>query len=131
MNYIGAKNEVCDLYKKELKAHREKYNCTKHVVPFPKGQLDCIISDVKKRRNVDKDIDKQLVRKQVLRKNTRILTPSGPLFPLAAVEPHILQIILAMLEIRESMSAKQCIQFINSAIDGTPSQQKLIENKKD
>ena len=79
MNFIGAKNEVSEIFLKELKAHRKKHKDKKHIVPFPKGQLDCIISDVKERRNIDEGI----IDRRILRGNVGAFTPSGPPLPLA------------------------------------------------
>ena len=109
--------------------HKQAHVYDLKVPKFPTGRLDAIIDEVKKKRKIDASISKKFVRKRICRNKVTVVTPSGPDSPLAAIEPKILQVILAMAEIREPLQPSRCVQLINDMIQGTPSQQKLIEFK--
>ena len=74
-------------------------------------------------------ITKKFVRQRISKDAVIVVTASGPDSPLAAVEPDIVKLILAMSEIREPLRPSRCLNLINDMIKGTPSQQKLIDFK--
>ena len=54
---------------------------------------------------------------------------SGPLPPLIAIEPQIYELVLQMTKHRIPLRAGQGTLMVNSAIEGTKSQQALIDFK--
>ena len=58
-------------------------------------------------------ITKKFVQKRICRDTVTILTPKGPDSPLSAIEPTILELILAMAEIRDPLQPSRCILLIN------------------
>ena len=131
LNVRAAKNEICSIYKNELDVHKAHHFGINRHVKFPTGRLDEIINEVRKKRKLSEDvkITKKFVRQRISKDTVIVVTASGPDSPLAAVEPDIVKLILAMSEIREPLRPSRCLNLINDMIKGTPSQQKLIDFK--
>ena len=132
MNVKAAKNEICQIYHDEKKRHKSEHQGIAKKRNFPAGRLDQIIKEVKEKRNIGEDvlISKKFIRKRIENDRITVITPSGPDSPLAAIEPLIVKLILAMAEIREPLTPSRCIPLINDLICDTASQQKLIEFKQ-
>lgn len=111
----------------ELKQHKEAHKNDRGIPYFPTGRLDAIIDEVKKKGKIETTISKKFVGKRISRNKITVVTPSSPDSPLAAIEPTILKLILAMADSREPLQPSRCIQVINDLIKDTPSQAKLID----
>ena len=98
-----------------------------------KGTYKAIHDKVKHDRNLPESFDCSYssIRQRIV--NDNIFVPidkrPGPLTPLAAIEPKIHEVILLMAKHRIPLRAGQGTVMINSAIEGTQSQQKLIDYK--
>ena len=94
--------------------------------------LDEIITEVKKRNNLLEEvmINKTLIRSRI-KKNIFVRNGhSGPSSPLASIDPHIVEMLIFLSEMRESITPSNCINLINSMIIGTEAQKALIAWKK-
>lgn len=92
-----------------------------------------IIKDVSKKRNVPSDcVTPDAIRRRVSRKSEFIEVhhSRGLSSPLLPIEPTILELILWMAKIRESLSTSQAIQLVNDVIQDTNHQHKLIQWKE-
>lgn len=94
-----------------------------------------IVTEVRQKRNLPQDfeIKKNTVQRRIER--NRIVIDAheckgGVDTPLADIEPSIVQIVLCMTKLRQSLTSRQIIQLVNSSIEGTVHQQKLIALKK-
>ena len=65
---------------------------------------------MKEKRNIGEDvlISKKFIRKRIENDRITVITPSGPDSPLAAIEPLIVKVILAMAEICEPLTPSRC-----------------------
>jgi hypothetical protein len=93
-----------------------------------------IVMEVKNKRNLpdDFEIKKNTVTRRLQRKKI-IVEPhecmGGLDSPLAEIEPSIVQIVLCMTKFRQSLTSREIMQLVNSAIEGTIHQEKLIAFK--
>jgi hypothetical protein len=120
---ISTKNEIAHRFFTEKNAARKK---------LKRGRLDEIITEVKKRNNLSEDvvINKTLIRSRI-KKNIFVRNGhSGPSSPLASIEPHIVEMLIVLSKMRESLTPGNCINLINSLLVGTETQKALIAWKK-
>jgi hypothetical protein len=94
-----------------------------------------IVSDVREKMNLPEnfEIKKVTVRRRILRKKTLVEAHEcmgGLDTPLAEIEPSLVEIILCMSKLRQSLTTNQITQLVNSCIDGTVHQRNLIAFKK-
>ena len=74
-------------------------------------------------------INKALIRQRV-KQNLFVGTGHGGTYlPLAMIELHIVDMLIVLARMRESLSPTQCIHFINDLIKGTEAHNALIKFK--
>ena len=118
---VAAKNEITQKY------YEAKTNCKKVL----DGTLVKIIEDVKKKRKLPHDvqINSDTIRRRVSRGNI-FITSHGPQSPLEALEEVVVELIIQMARIRQSLTPSKGLDLVNSLICGTEHQHALIEWKK-
>lgn len=94
-----------------------------------------IVNETKTKHNlpVDFEIKKNTVLKRISREKTVLEgyeTKGGHVSPLLEIEPSIVQLVLCMSKFRQALTSVQIMDLVNSCIQGTEYQQKLIEYKK-
>ena len=124
MAIIAAKNEICLQFDEDKKRAGKKR--------LGRGYLTKLISRVKASNGLgaDVDISEACVRQRY--KKARLFledSKTGPISPLRACEMEFVQVLIQMAKMRQSLSPSQGICLINSMIDGTQTQQDLIEFK--
>jgi len=97
--------------------------------------FDDIVSIVKKKLDLPDEIvvkrntvDKRIARKHLIVDSYK--TKGGPESPLSELEPTFVEILLMMSKIKAPLTPPQMKDFINSAINGSEHQEKLIAYKK-
>mmetsp|Transcript_13739 Transcript_13739/g.25867 ORF Transcript_13739/g.25867 Transcript_13739/m.25867 type:complete len:274 (-) Transcript_13739:1313-2134(-) len=94
-----------------------------------------IVTEIKQKRNlpVDFEVKKDTVMKRIARDKTILKAhqqKGGHCSPLEEIEPSIVQLVMCMLKFRQALTSAQIKDLVNSAIDSTEYQQKLIDYKK-
>jgi hypothetical protein len=121
----AAINKIADEYNQEvMKANGAR---------VPKGTFKEIHDRVKHELNLPANFEcgYDLIKQRI--KKNKVFVPidytSGPLPPLIAIEPRIYELVLQMAKHRIPLRAGQGTLMVNSAIEGTKSQQALIDFK--
>jgi hypothetical protein len=104
-------------------------------ITMTKDHFDEVVSNVKKKLDLPEElvIKRDTVNKRITRKKLVLdvhESQGGPESPLSEVEPTFVEIILMMSKIKEPLTPPEIKDFINSSIQGTEYQEKLIEFKK-
>lgn len=94
-----------------------------------------IVNEVRKKRNLPEsfEIKRSTVKKRIQRNKTVVDAhekKGGVDTPLADIEPIIVEMVLCMSKMRQPLTSTEIIQLVNSSIEGTEYQQKLIDFKK-
>ncbi len=120
---FAAKNEIATLYLEEKKKYKNKGE------KLPNNWLQNQIRTVCAKRGIPSSISisEATIRS---RKGKNILQGGGPETLMALVEPHLIQLICAMAEIRRCLTVSEAIALGNSMIKGTETERKIIEWKK-
>ena len=122
---LAAKNEITEIFVKEKMSCGEKR--------LPPGKLLSIISEVKKRNclPVDTIILESGIRSRVKKQRLLVLqSHPGTQSPMVEYEMEFVNVITQMARMRECLSPSEAISLINSMIEGTQAQDRLIEFKK-
>lgn len=121
---LAAKNEITSEYKLEMDQSSVKR--------MKKGRLAEIISEVKRKNNLDKDVVilESTIRKRLTRGTTFSNGVGGHTSPLSALEPTFVATIVQMARIRQSLTPAQALELINGMITGAAAQLKLMAFKK-
>ena len=121
---FATKNEIATIYLNEKEKLNEKG------LKLPNGWLSNKIAEISAKRGVPTDISisASTIRKRT--KNKMVLQGGGPESLMASVEPHLIELILAMAEIRRCLSTSEALALGNDLIRGTPTESKIIEWKK-
>ena len=94
--------------------------------------LHNVIAQVTKKRDLPENcVSVHGIRKRITRGREYIpyTCKAGLSSPLLAIEPTIVAIILQMARVRESLSNSQAVELVNSIVQGTEYQQKLVDFK--
>ena len=96
--------------------------------------LKTIVNEVREKMNLptDFEIKKITIKRRIQRKRTVVEAHEcmgGLDTPLAEIEPSIVEIVLCMSKLRQSLTCNQITHLVNSCIDGTPYQKNLIAFK--
>lgn len=94
--------------------------------------LHNVIAQVTKKRDLPENcVSVHGIRKRITRGREYIpyTCKAGLSSPLLAIEPAIVAIILQMARVRESLSNSQAVELVNSIVQGTEYQQKLVDFK--
>ena len=120
---IATKNEIALMY------FTEKKDGNKRLKP---GRLLEIIDLVSKRNKLGDDIKiTPACIRQRLKKNMVVTARHpGHVSPLINIEPQVIKVITQMARLRQCLTPSQAVQLINSMIEGTDAQKKLIAWKK-
>jgi hypothetical protein len=122
---LAAINETVTLYSEEKKISRKRMR---------NGRLQEILEEVKIRHNLPSDftVSNQTLKTRLKRKQLSLPldNKNGPLTPLASIEPNLVNMAKQMAKCRIPLTCGQGIMMINSCIEGTESQKKLIEFKQ-
>ena len=121
---IASKNEIATLYKAERDQAGKKR--------LKRGRLDDIIKEVKERNSLPDDIviDKPLIRQRMKQNIFVSVGHAGLSSPLTKIEPEIVETLIQLSKMRQSLTPSQSVKLINSMITGTDIQQKLISFKQ-
>ena len=121
---FAAKNEIATIYLNEKEKYKEKG------LKLPNGWLNNKIAEISAKRGVPTDIS---ISASTIRKRTKgkmVVQGGGPESLMASVEPHLIELILSMAEIRRCLSTSEAIALANDLISGTPTESRIIEWKK-
>ena len=120
---IAAKNEIAVRYKKVKDESENK--------PVSNGTLNKIIEYVKKEKKIPHDtvIKADTIRRRISRMRPHVLS-SGGISPLISIEDSVVQIIIQMARIRQSLTPSKGLQLVNDMIHNTPLQTDLIKWKE-
>ena len=121
---LAAENEITSEYKLEMD--------NSSVKRMKKGRLAEIISEVKRKNNLDKDVVilESTIRKRLTRGTTFSNGVGGHTSPLSALEPIFVATIVQMARIRQSLTPAQALELVDGMIKGVATQHKLISFKK-
>ena len=113
---LAAKNEITSEYKLEMDQSSVKR--------MKRGRLAEIISEVKRKNNLDKDVVilESTIRKRLTRGTTFSDGVGGHTSPLSKLEPTFVATILQMARIRQSLTPVQALELINGMIKGAAAQ---------
>ena len=133
----AAKNEITELYHsyylrmKEQEIRDDTVRIGQWSKRVPKGTYQSIHDEVKRKRNLPDSFSfsYNACQKRIVANNLSITTP-GKKSPLSDIEDHIVTLILALSDTGHPLTVGQCLPLINSLIQGTTHQQKLIAWKK-
>ena len=118
---FAAKNEIATIYLNEKEKFKEKG------LKLPNGWLNNKIAEISAKRGVPKDIS---ISASTIRKRTKgkmVIQGGGPESLMASVEPHLIELILAMAEIRRCLSTSEALALGNDLISGTPTESNIIK----
>ena len=119
---FAAKNEIAAIYLEE----KEKYK--KEGKKLPNNWLNNKIAEVSAIRGIPSvSINVATIRS---RKGGNVLQGGGAETLMASVEPHLVELICAMAEIRRCLTASEAVALANDLIGGTKTgKKKLIETE--
>ena len=120
---FATKNEIASLYLKE----KEKYQ--KNGKKIPDYWLQNKVAEVSAKRGLPKSESISLATIRS-RKGKNVMQGGGPETLMASVEPHLVELICAMAEIRTCLTASEAIALANSLILGTETERRIIKWKK-
>ena len=120
---IAAKNEIAVRYKKKKDESNGEY--------VSNGTLKKIIEDVKKEHKIPYDtvIKADTIRRRITRMRPHVLS-TGCISPMISIEDSVVQIIIQMARIRQSLTPSKGLQLVNDMIHDTPLQTDLINWKE-
>ena len=110
---FAAKNEIATIYLNE----KEKLN--KKGLKLPNCWLKNKIAEISAKRGVPTDISISASTIWKRTKNKMVGQGCGPERLMASVEPHLIELILAMAEIRICLSTSEALALGNDLINGT------------
>ena len=128
-----ATNEITDLYYSEylkVKAtETDRVRLRKSQERVTRGTYQQIHDSVKKKRNLPSSFvfSYDTCRKRI---NKGIINPTNNLSPLEDIEKHIVTLILALADCGNPLTVGNALPLINSLIQDTPHQQKVIDFKR-
>ena len=124
--FVAAKNEVATMYDEEKKTAETLG------VRLTKGRLNEIIQSVTKKRNltVDQIISPEAIRQRSKRNQVITNGHNGPVSPLHDIEPMLVELMIQLCRMRQPLTVGNCKDLINAVIKDTPTQQRLVEWKK-
>ena len=125
ISLVATKNEIVATFDKE------KQKCVRAKKRMKKGFLQSLINTIVLRNNLPADsIKSDMVRQRIKndRKFTTVAQGHSP--PLAAIEPKIVNTVIQLARIRQSITPTQGQRLVNSIIEGTPAQNNLVAWKK-
>ena len=95
------------------------------------GTLKKLIADISRKRNLPDDcvIKCDTIRRRISR-HRPFVTQVGTVSPLARIEDAVVDIIIQMARIRQSLSPSKGLKLINDMIDGTELQEELVKWKE-
>ena len=122
---MEAKNEITRKYRAVSdEARRGKKNVRK-------GFLRKLITEVKKKRKIEHvNIPLKTIYQRAFRKQSDIHHCPGHVSPLLPIEETVVQFIIKMAEIRQSLTPSRGLALINSLISEMPIQKELEDWKK-
>ena len=122
---MDAKNEIARMYRAvSEEARRGKKNVRK-------GFLSELITEVKKRKKIEHVyIPMKTIYQRAYRKQSDIHHCPGHVSPLIPIEETVVQFIIKMAEIRQSLTPSRGLALINSLINEMPIQKELEDWKK-
>ena len=122
---MDAKNEIAKKYRVVSDEARRKQKNVR------KGYLSELINEVKKRRKIENiNIPLNIIYQRAYRKQSDIHHCPGHISPLLPIEDTVVQFIIKMAEIRQSLTPSRGLALINSLISEMPIQKDLEEWKK-
>ena len=122
---MDAKNEIAKKYRVVSDEARRKQKNVR------KGYLSELIKEVKKRRKIEHiNIPLKTIYQRAYRKQSDIHHCPGHISPLLPIEDTVVQFIIKMAEIRQSLTPSRGLALINSLISEMPIQKDLEEWKK-
>ena len=94
----------------------------------------CLNEIIKKQKKIFKlaenvKIDKEAIRSRYYRGNLSV-TSMGPISPMTAVEPKLVELIIQMSRIRRCLTPTQCLLLANDLVEGTKHQDEIIAFKE-
>lgn len=121
-----AHNKVAIAYKEIVEA------CKRNNQRVPYGSIDTVISEIKMQLGLPENamVNKATVRNR-LRRTAKSLTPAhrGKASPLAAIEPRVVAKVMEMAKVNQPMDKGEVLAYINSLIEGTEHQARLVTFK--
>ena len=127
LSCVAALNKIATIYADPKEKNRGKKRVRK-------GTLEKVIQDVRKKRGLPDNfsISTELIRKQVNRKGLLVskFKCSGEVYPLLNIEPLIIEVLIHMSRIGESLTPSRAITLTNDMIISTSYQDKLSCWKK-
>lgn len=124
LKIVDAKNEIAKEYAAVMKKHKRIGTRVR------KGTLELIIKKVSKKMEIKDTILPATIRQRYYRKHIVSHHVGGHISPLNSIEPTIIEIILQMARIRQSITPSKGLMLVNSLIKGMPIQKELIKWKK-
>ena len=121
---LAAKNKIATIYLCE----KEKMN--KEGLKLPDGWLNNIIAEISAKRGIPMDISISPSTIWKRKKGKMVLQGGGPISLMASVEPHLIELICAMAEIRRCLTISEALALGNDLIAGTQTEKNIIEWKK-
>ena len=95
------------------------------------GTLRKLITDIFRKRNLPDDcvIKSDTIRRRISRRRP-FVTQVGTVSPLASIEDAVVDIIIQMARIRQSLSPSKGLKLVNDMIEGTELQEDLVKWKE-
>ena len=124
LKIVNAKNEIAKEYAALMKKHKRIGTRVR------KGTLEKIIKKVSKKMEIKDMILPATIRQRYYRKQIVSYHVGGHISPLNSIEPTIIEIILQMARIRQSITPSKGLMLVNSLIKGMPIQKELVKWKR-
>ena len=120
---IAAKNEITSIY------HEKKKECNKKGENIPNGWLQETINSIRIKRGLPPNIKIPI---STIRNRTKtiIMQESGSETLMSCIEPHLVELISAMGQIRRSLTGSESLSLANDLIYGTQVEKDIIQWKK-
>ena len=120
---LAAKNEITCMY------HEKKKECIQKGEKIPAGWLKETIESVKIMRGLPPSVR---IPMSTIRNRTKqiIMQESGSETLMASIEPHLVELICAMGQIRRSLTGSESLSLANDLIYGTEVEHDIIQWKK-